>query len=195
VRDTRSSLLSLSHTQVDAPWVHLGIEGLLSGRAFAVMTVEMDQAWGGPGDAPMRLSNVSSLDQLAWLARRHGYHTFLKIPCRSRLVPTPPTPPTPGKSSKGSMMRPPQQPAAKHNDMDPRWSAYYHPLAAPTRPYQPTGFTVGRDEWMKIQDVMLVDAAAIVEKVDAVSDAVDAANATSLATFLERRGREECRGI
>ena len=45
------------------------------------MTIEVDATWGG---AKPQLGNVSAFDELLWLARSHGYHGFLKVPCRAR---------------------------------------------------------------------------------------------------------------
>ena len=71
--------------------------------------------------------------------------------------------------------------------MDERWSAYYHPLASPASKYTLTGYTVGADEWVKIHDVMLVDARA-----QAVNGS-GSGEPVRLTAFHEWRGRVECR--
>ena len=150
---------------VDTAWMQLGIEGLLEQRAFTAMTIEVDQSFGGVGSPPMAIWSVSSLDQLVWLARAHGFSSFLKVPCRSNLTQ-----------------------GAQHNDMDSKWTAWYYPLANTTSAFIPTQYTVGRDEWPKIQDVVLIDESATVSPSRAV-----ATTPVTLSAFLQRRAREECR--
>ena len=122
----------------------------------------------------MAIWNVSSLDQLAWFARRHGYATLLKLPCRSRL----------GAD-------------AAHNSMDPRWAAYYHPLASTSSPFVPTGYAVAPSEWLNIHDVMLVDEAATVPTGAPPTTTRTRTHAEgkgeALVAFLQRRARAECR--
>ena len=66
---------------VDRPWHSLGLEGLFSARAFKVLVIECDNSWDG--GAVFRAWGVSSADQLAWVARMHGYDTFIKVPCQA----------------------------------------------------------------------------------------------------------------
>ena len=66
---------------VDSSWRQLGLEGLLEGKAFIVMTVEVDATWG---HGPLHPWNITVADQLLWLVRRHGYDAYVKIPCRHR---------------------------------------------------------------------------------------------------------------
>ena len=59
---------------MDTSWRQLGLEGLLSERSFSILVIEVDSSWGG------RLYwGVSQADQLAWLAGRSGYDTYLKV--------------------------------------------------------------------------------------------------------------------
>ena len=79
--------------------------------------------------------NISALDQLVYLSRRHGYRSYLKVPCTHPLEAEP-------RARGGS--RPPRRNTGRGtsaaNDMDPRWSAWYLPLAAPELPFVPTQF-------------------------------------------------------
>ena len=43
-----------------------------------VLRVEIDGSWGG-----VHRWNVSQVDQLAWLAARHGYASYIKIRCKA----------------------------------------------------------------------------------------------------------------
>jgi hypothetical protein len=58
---------------VDANWRHIGLGALVTGRAFAVLVIEIDTSWGAA-----RLWGVTEADRLAWLASRYGYHSYLK---------------------------------------------------------------------------------------------------------------------
>ena len=49
------------------------------------MTIEVDAAWGRVDPA----WQLSEADRFAWTAGRHGYDVFFKVPCCSRLNPTP----------------------------------------------------------------------------------------------------------
>lgn len=76
--------LDVLKVDIDANWKNLGgLEVLLEEQQLGVAVMEVDGSWGGmkmlPG--PGRW-NVSSLDQLAWLARSHGYNSYLKVPCK-----------------------------------------------------------------------------------------------------------------
>ena len=62
---------------VDETWLAMGVEGLFAARGFAVMTIEVDASWGDVG-----VWNVTQTDQLVWLAMRHDYDVYLKVPCR-----------------------------------------------------------------------------------------------------------------
>eukprot|EP00900_Chrysochromulina_parva_P005645 jgi/Chrpa1/15081/Chrysochromulina_OHIO_Genome00019851-RA len=58
---------------VDTSWKDIGLEGMFTNRAFSMLVIELDASWGG------RLYwGVGHADQLAWLAARHGYDTYLK---------------------------------------------------------------------------------------------------------------------
>ena len=161
---------------VDAPWQHTGIEGLIEQRAFSVMTIEVDSGWGGAASPPMDPWNVTSVDQLVWFARSNGYTAFLKVPCRSRNSTTGPG-----------------------NTMEPRWSAKYVPLADVNSDFLPAAYyAVG---YVGIHDLLLVDGNSQIQteastQRQAASRATGAGgghSATSLASHLERRGREDCR--
>ena len=157
---------------VDAPWLHIGIEGLLEQRAFTVMTIEVDSGWGGAASPPMDPWNVSSVDQLVWLARAHGYAAFLKVPCRSR-----------------------NSTARAGNTMDPRWTAKYERLADARSDFLPTAYLA--NGYVGIHDLLLVDGSARVEASEQGAAGAGAGGGhhdASLASHLERRGREDCRG-
>lgn len=62
---------------VDKPWHEMGLEGLLSARAFSVMLIEVDGYWGGVKQD----FGVTPVDELLWLADRSGYEPYIKVPC------------------------------------------------------------------------------------------------------------------
>lgn len=120
---------------VDQPWTTIGLEGMLSARAFKVMSIEIDGSWVAWGRH--KRWGLARSDQLAWAARHYGYASFIKVPClarkrhcRYRYD---------GKSSDGSCR-----------------SAWYFPLASPAKPFWPSGateVTMGH-----VQDMLIVDA-------------------------------------
>ena len=57
----------------------MGLEGLFSARAFRVMTIEVDYAWG----KLLPAWGITSVDQFVWLAHSNGYAPFLKVPCKA----------------------------------------------------------------------------------------------------------------
>jgi hypothetical protein len=107
--------------------------------AAQVLTIEVDASWGLLADPPMDPWNVSSVDQLLWFARRHGYVSYLKVPCRSRLARV-----------------------GQFNSMDPAWSAWYHPLARARDAFWPTRYVAAG--YAAIQDLLLVDESARAER-------------------------------
>jgi len=62
---------------VDMPWHQMGLEGLLSARAFSVMLIEVDGYWGGVKQD----FGVTAVDELLWLADRSDYEPYIKVPC------------------------------------------------------------------------------------------------------------------
>ena len=97
---------------MDLPWTAVGLEGLIEERAFRVLSIEVDASWGGR--AVQGCWNVSLVDQLAWFARRHGYASYLKVPCDAHLP------------HDGRML-------------EPAYSAWYYRLAAPSTAFVPSG--------------------------------------------------------
>ena len=106
---------------VDRPWHTLGLEGLFSARAFKVLVIECDNSWDG--GAAFRAWGVSTADQLAWVARMHGYDTFIKVPCQA----------TAAAKSCASRIGPSERPAAHiprpHCWLDAVDSSWYYPIA------------------------------------------------------------------
>lgn len=122
---------------IDTDWTAMGLEGLLEARGFAVATLEVDGSWGGLS----RVWGVTRVDQLAWLAAKHGYASFLKLPC-------------PARAQRSGAA--PWAPFAE-GDVDALVSASYWPLqashpAGSDAPFEPTAYasTVA-------QDMLLVD--------------------------------------
>ena len=114
---------------VDQKWEAIGLSGLLTTRMVRLLTVEVDGSWG----ELLEPWNVSEVDRLAWLARRHGYETHLKVPCTR---------------ARGFSHR-----------FDGRSSAWLLELASPRRPFAPSGYhVVRRGGFYEIQDLVLVDA-------------------------------------
>jgi len=62
---------------VDKGWGDMGMERLFAARGFGVMAIEVDGYWGGV----IQDFGVTQVDQLAWLADRHGYEPYIKVPC------------------------------------------------------------------------------------------------------------------
>jgi hypothetical protein len=127
-----------------------GFEEVLAAKAFAVMTIEVDGTWGGV----LRGWNLTAVDQLAWLARRHGYHTYLKVPCLARLGA--------GSLEAGRWV------ADRRRG---RWrvgkategthAAWLSPLALVGAPYAPSGYHAASQTGRAVvQDLLLLDAAA-----------------------------------
>ena len=132
---------------VDRPWRQVGIDDLISRRAISAMVIEVDNTWSWershyfhPGARIAMLSagmeNVSKVDLLVFFGRRHGYASYLKVPCCAR--------PSDGLES------------ASPQRSDRKFSAYYLPLSSPAEPYEPSGIDVRRMGF--IQDLLLVDA-------------------------------------
>ena len=116
---------------VDRPWHSLGLEGLFSARAFKVLVIECDNSWDG--GAVFRAWGVSSADQLAWVARMHGYDTFIKVPCQA----------TAAAKSCASRVGPSERPAAhiptRHCWLDAVGSSWYYPIATAAPPLRGRG--------------------------------------------------------
>ena len=110
---------------VDRSWTNVGLDGLFEQRGkqrgFRLLLIEMDDSWGGPllgGESAARFK-LTQLDQLAFLARRHRYRTYLKVPCRAAAY-----------RGRASGM-------ARFGEA-PGWSAWYHEIAAPETPFRMT---------------------------------------------------------
>ena len=106
---------------VDRSWTNVGLDGLFEARGFRLLLIEMDDSWGGPilgGESAARFK-LTQLDQLAFLARRHRYRTYLKVPCRAAAY-----------RGRASGM-------AGFGEA-PGWSAWYHEIAAPETPFRMT---------------------------------------------------------
>lgn len=129
-RHGRGRRIDLIKVDVDLSWKQIGLEGLLDESAFSVMVIEVDAAWGGV----LRPWNVSALDQLAWLARKRGYNSYLKVRCRAA-------------ASAQSELR-----------MEPNASNWYFPLAEIGAPFRPTRYHARLRPTVFIQDVVLLDA-------------------------------------
>ena len=112
---------------VDETWLAMGVEGLFAARGFAVMTIEVDASWGDVG-----AWNVTQTDQLVWLAMRHNYDVYLKVPCRL------------GK--KDSLGRP-QEP-----------STWLYPLGRGGGAFVPSRYTALLRPTVYIQDLLIADA-------------------------------------
>ena len=122
---------------IDMSWRGMGLEGLFANRAFVVMIIEVDHTWGVSGSPPPRYSwGVTAADQLAWVARAHGYDTFVKVPC---------------PANRRKLGRPGLEPAS---------AAWYYPLASPRQPFTPTALSVTsfpRTGPAQCQDLLVVD--------------------------------------
>jgi hypothetical protein len=127
---------------VDTSWKDIGLEGMFTNRAFSMLVIELDASWGG------RLYwGVGHADQLAWLAARHGYDTYLKVPCRRR----------------GELGRKLHRRHGASIDVDayhflqPDLSTWYHRLHANSeRPFIPSGVT--QASLGSVQDLLILDA-------------------------------------
>ena len=118
---------------MDRHWNSMGLDRLLEQKGFTLMSIEVDKAWGHvlPG------WNLTAVDQLVWLARHHGYNSYLKVPCKH----------APARSEWGWA-----------NDMESEWSAWYFPLSN-TSFFQPTAFHSRPELKMQgIHDLVLLDA-------------------------------------
>jgi hypothetical protein len=157
---------------VDRSWLDIGLDGLIVARGFTVMVIEVDNSWG-VSVVPAHLQprwNLSAVDQLAWIARKHGYDTFLKVPCRAQ--------PAHHTAARGLP-----------RDKDQGWSSWMYPLATPRSAFVPSGASTPTmratggakaDVFHGIQDLLLVDSSD-----RSLSSLPDLAMATCLAT---RRG-------
>ena len=123
---------SFLKVDVDAPWDTLGLEGLLVRRTFKLMVIEIDLSW-----AARRLrTGLSAADRLTWFARKHGYASFVKVPCKT-------------------------SPQDQHRQCIYHCrdrSAWYYPLASPSVPFVPSAANAGRESLGNVHDLMLVDA-------------------------------------
>ena len=127
---------------VDTSWKDIGLEGMFTNRAFSMLVIELDASWGG------RLYwGVGHADQLAWFAARHGYDTYLKVPCRRR----------------GELGRKLHRRHGASIDVDefqflqPDISTWYHRLHANSeRPFIPSGVT--QASLGSVQDLLILDA-------------------------------------
>ena len=132
---------------VDRSWRVIGLEGMLVERAFAVLTIELDASWGvKPFHHDGRLDRshpsgwgLTDADQLAWLAARHGYHTWLKLPCAAA---------RPSASYPGST-RDEQRTAAWYWPVCVNASGACPPTALSVRSFASVGL---------VQDLMLLDS-------------------------------------
>ena len=131
---------------IDMPWTNMGgLETLLSKKAIAVMTVEIDGSWG----QVLHDWGITTLDQLAWVARLHGYITYLKIPCKARK----------GRGSLEAGSWRWDWSARKYRVAESThgsFAAWLHPLAAPGAPFVPSQYHARRPNG--VQDAVLVDA-------------------------------------
>ena len=92
--------------------------------------MEIDGSWGG-----VSKWNVSEVDQLAWLAARHGYSSYLKVRCKAT-----------------------HQERDPHR-MEPNGSNWYYPLHSPGAAFRPTRYNaVYRNSMVDVQDMVLLDA-------------------------------------
>ena len=129
---------------VDLSWRKLGIENLISKRAFSVMVIEIDDTSSFHYNNGLMLamarhgmsSNISVADQLIWLCHRAGYASFLKVPCCAR-------------TRDGLEWASPRR-------IDQKYSTWYMPLASPDHPYAPTGISMKTMGF--VQDLLIVDA-------------------------------------
>ena len=127
---SRCACAGCGRIDVDTSWKHIGLEGILRGRGFKLMTIEVDHSWGRR-DAQL---NVSSLDTLLWLARESGYHGFFKMPCGAR------------SSAHGSI----------EGGGIPSRASWLLPLSNDSA-FVPTGYEVaGSGAAAKVQDVLLI---------------------------------------
>ena len=78
-------------------------------RGFSILVVEVDAAWSFS-----RSWGVSDVDQLTWLAYKHGYHPYFKVPCAAR----------PGETS--------------HTDLEAGFASSYHSLLNAHGEFVPT---------------------------------------------------------
>lgn len=113
---------------VDTNWRAIGLEGLLRGRGFKLLTVEVDQSWG----REIHPWPFTEVDRFIWIARSAGYDAFMKIPCRAR------------SNSHGSI----ELGGGKHR------AAWLLPLANESF-FVPTGYAARRQP--DIQDLLLID--------------------------------------
>ena len=132
---------------VDLPWSRIGLEGLLMHRAFAVLTIELDSSWGtkpfGYDERHDRNHpsgwGLTDADQLAWLAARYEYQTWLKLPCRAS---------HPGASYPGST-RDEERTASWYWPLCVNRSSDCIPTALSMRSFHSTG---------DVQDILLLDS-------------------------------------
>ena len=118
---------------MDRHWNSMGLEGLLEHKGFTLMSIEVDKSWGHV----LRGWNLTAVDQLVWLARRHGYNSYLKVPCKHG-------------ATRGGW--------GWANDMESGWSAWLYPLANGSF-FQPTAFHSRLELKMQgIHDLLLLDA-------------------------------------
>lgn len=142
--------IDLLKVDIDATWRSLGgLEELLAQRQLGVMVMEIDGSWGALSAA----WNVTALDQLAWVARRNGYNSYLKVPCRALR----------GPSCCGSLETGTWRWNYKERRYRPgpstwgEWATSVFPLATVGAPFAPSRYHAKRPHG--VQDVMLVDAA------------------------------------
>jgi len=125
---------------VDKSWLDIGVDGLLRARAFRVMAIEVDASWGWAHGGTSGWG-VYAMDQLAWLARRHGYSTYLKVPCRARSPP-------PNSRRRGGRRG------------GRWWAAWLFPLANRSF-FAPTMTTIQAFPLEQVHDLVLIDDAAV----------------------------------
>ena len=113
---------------IDRSWRDTGLEGLLEARGFSVMVIEVDLAWSWPH----RAWGLTAADQLTWLARAHGYDSYLKVPCRARVK--------------------------LRGHADAVSAAWYYPIANTTSPFVPAAVSTKAFPRPEIHDLLLVDS-------------------------------------
>ena len=146
-RGDRARRVDFVKIDIDTIWSRIGgLDALIRGRMFSVLTIEVDLSWRRVSDQ----WGLSAVDQLAWLARRTGYATFLKMPCFAK----------PGCGSletgrwKWNWKRRKYLPAPAS---DGAYAAWLLPLARPSAPFVRSGFHARRGG-AGIQDLVLLDA-------------------------------------
>ena len=113
---------------IDRSWRDTGLEGLLESRGFSVMVTEVDLAWNWP----YKTWGLTAADQLTWLARAHGYDSYLKVPCRARVK--------------------------LRGHPDATSAAWYYPIANTTSSFVPAAVSTKTLPRGEIQDLLLLDS-------------------------------------